>query len=280
MPPRPPVQVERPVGGQLDHVGMMQTAPGFRTIECVMRIRKRHPHAKWFAVVALVEPIDCPVADPGAAVPLHRQSGMPCLCGTGVRRQLGRPALQRFVSIAPAEKIPFVMLADRRTLVLARFVQMAVDNQFDMIKSHIRTAPIVGVGLGTVVALWRIGGMERGFSREMGLADKGCLVAYAGQRTCKTGFPERRVQINAVVRDTVRVRKQSRKHRSARRLTEDCRRDASGEARAPARHSIEVGRFYDTALKSETVATVLVRGDQQDIRLFHNMLLRRLALTR
>jgi hypothetical protein len=39
---------------------------------------------------------------------------------------------------------------------------------------------------------------------------------------------------------------------------------------------IKVGRAYDTALKSETVATVLVRGNQQDIRLFHNRFLRRL----
>ena len=71
-------------------------------------------------------------------------------CPLGLRRarlrwQLRRPALQRLVTLAPAEEIAFVVLPHGRALVVARLVEMPMHHQLHMIEPHIGAAPIVRI---------------------------------------------------------------------------------------------------------------------------------------
>ena len=94
----------------------------------------------------------------------------------------------------------------------------------------------------------------------MRLADVAGAVARARERAGETGFADFRIEIDAVVRDAVRVGQKP--VRIEAREAGEVRRDAGREARAGARHAIEVRRLDLAALEPVAVAALLVRGDE------------------
>src|SRR5687767_212649 len=188
---------------------------------------------------------------------------MKCLHRARKRRQLRLVETLQLLAAAVLVEPAFVVLAARR--LHRRPVVVAFYDEFHMLKAHIGAGP-VGI-LVAVAALRRAGGLESMRGREVSLADVAGAVARARERAGETGLAYLRIEVDAVVRDAVCVRQQTGEDRRARGLADEVRRDAGREARAFARHAIEVRRLHLAAFETVAVAALLVRSNENDVQL-------------
>src|SRR5688500_13794914 len=127
------------------------------------------------------------------------------LHGGRLRRQLHLvEALQLLAAPALVEPA-LVVLAARR--LHRRPVVVAFDDELYMFEPHVGPGPVRV--LIAVAALRRAGGLESMGGREVCLADVAGAVGRARERAGETGFADLRIEIDAVVRDAVRVRQQT-----------------------------------------------------------------------
>src|SRR5688572_14875255 len=211
----------------------------------------------------IFQKINRAIADPRGIVERDRQRGVEGLHRARARRQLHLVEALQLLAAAVLVEPAFVVLAARR--LHRRPVVVALDHQLDVLEAHIRAAPVRV--LVAVAALGRAGGLEGVRGGEVRLADVAGAVAGARESGGETRAADFRIEVDAVVGDAVRVRQQAGQDRSARGLAHQVGRDARRESRAGARHGVEVRRLDLAALEAVAVAALLVRGDEDNVRL-------------
>jgi hypothetical protein len=117
-----------------------------------------------------------------------------------------------------------------------------------------------------VPAFRRAGWGEGVSGGEMRLADQRGVVAGARQFGSEAAARRLLRQVDAVVADAMGARQQPRQDGSPRRLADQVRADRAAEQHAFLREQVHVRRVHLAAHDAEAIATLLVGGDEQDVR--------------
>src|SRR4051812_42459720 len=91
----------------------------------------------------------------------------------------------------------------------ARAMQMPEHHQLHMLEAHVRPVPVRTILRLALVAFGRAGRRKGRLRREMCLAEKCSLVTRAPECAGESLLADRRIEIDAVVPDTMRQRQKS-----------------------------------------------------------------------
>ena len=190
----------------------------------------------------------------------------------GLRRVMGITAIfpvERlfFIAASVAVKKPLEVLAARWLFRCKPVV--ANQHQFDVLKAHIGPVPIGTKILGRQDTLRRTGFFAGVVGGKMRLAEKRRLVAVPCQGPGKSLFPGLGIQVDAVVMHAVGAAQLPGQDRSPCRLADNTRGNAGGKTHAVPAKPVQMRRFHTTAFNTDTIAALLVGGNDEEIRLAH-----------
>ena len=143
---------------------------------------------------------------------------------------------------------------------------VADEHQFHMLETHIRPIPVFPVSGGRDQAFRGAGRLEREKAGEVRLADKCRVISGAAQAPGKAFFAGGRVEVDAVIVNPMCPRKLTCQDGSSGGLTDHAGGDGVFQPRALAAECVKMRRRHAAAGKPVTVAALLVRGDEQQVR--------------